>query len=390
MKKITVVFISVFILFLFTACGYENKQPVTNETSSAEETSTQKFDYSAIKDKISSADGKYEIALITDAGILKDKSFNQGTWEGIKRFAYENSKTYKHYQPSGGESTTDQDRYDAMKAAADAGAEIIVCAGLLQKDALSRAAEEYESIKFIFIDGEEIVNENGKILNNVAALNFNEEQAGYLAGYAAVSEGYTRLGFSGGGGGTNEACCRYGYGYIQGAQAAAEERRVIVSMNFSWEYGSTYSASADLMNMISSWYSSGTQVVFVCGGSMCQSVFAAASANDAAVIGVDTDQSTESDMVITSAIKDIRKTVEYALGKAYNGQWSDIGGLQTTFGIKDGAISLPEDTWSMENFTLKEYRKLYKDIKNGYIEILRDYEKGMNEDLFPNIRLNII
>ena len=57
----------------------------------------------------------------------------------------------------------------------------------------------------------------------MAGIAFKEEQCGYLAGYAAVKEGFTKLGFTGGGGGTNPACCRYGYGFVQGADAAAKE-----------------------------------------------------------------------------------------------------------------------------------------------------------------------
>ena len=83
----------------------------------------------------------------------------------------------------------------------------------------------------------------------MAGIAFKEEQSGYFAGYAAVMEGYTKLGFSGGGGGTNPACCRYGYGFVQGANAAAAEKDVQVEMNYSWEYGSSFSASPELQTM---------------------------------------------------------------------------------------------------------------------------------------------
>ena len=122
-----------------------------------------------------------------------------------------------------------------------------------------------------------------------------EEQCGYLAGYAVVKDGFTKLGFTGGGGGTNPACCRYGYGFVQGANAAAAEMDVQVEMNYSWQYGSSYSASPELQTMCNGWYENGTEVIFACGGSMFQSVAAAASANDGYVVGVDTDQAGDSD-----------------------------------------------------------------------------------------------
>lgn len=398
MKKIISLFTAVLILFSLVACGGKKQPDVTTTTPSPsvpiseQETTeaTEKYDYDAINDNMTSPDGKYEIAFVTDVGQLKDKSFNQGTWEGIKRYAYDNGISYKYYQPAGGDSATDEDRYDAMKAASDAGAEVVVCAGFLQGTALARAAKEMDDTKFIFIDGWVLEDEDGEPLENVAAVDYNEEQSGYLAGYAAVKEGYKKLGFSGGGGGTNAACCRFGYGYVQGAQAAAEEKDITVDMNFSWEYGSSFGASAELQTMINGWYSKGTQVVFVCGGAMCQSVFAAASANEGAVIGVDIDQSGESDTVITSATKGIRESVVYVLEKIYSDSWEDIGGVQTTLGAKDDAVALPTDTWKMENFTVEEYNKLFNDMKNGDVEVDRDYEKGLKNENFPNVNLNII
>lgn len=400
MKKIIAILTAAVILFSFAACGGDKAPEATTNTptsapSSASQTETteaaeEEFDYDAINDNMNSPDGKYEIAFVTDVGQLKDKSFNQGTWEGIKRYAWENDKSYKYYQPAGGDSATDEDRYDAMKAAADAGANVVVCAGFLQGTALERAAREMEDTKFIFIDGWVLEDDDGEPLENVASVDYNEEQSGYLAGYAAVKEGYTKLGFSGGGGGTNAACCRFGYGYVQGAQAAAEENDITVDMNFSWEYGSSFGASAELQTMINGWYSKGTQVVFVCGGAMCQSVFAAASANEGAVIGVDIDQSGESDTVITSATKGIRESVEYVLEKIYSDDWDDIGGVQTTLGAKDDAVSLPTNSWRMENFTVEEYEELYEKMKSGDIKVDRDYEKGLRNENFPNVNLNII
>ncbi len=399
MKKLIAIFTAAIILFSFAACGGNKtpeattNTPTSSPSSAAEEETTEtaeEFDYDAINDNMSSPDGKYEIAFVTDVGQLKDKSFNQGTWEGIKRYAYENDKSYKYYQPAGGDSATDEDRYDAMKAASDAGAKVVVCAGFLQGTALARAAEEMKDTKFIFIDGWVLKDKEGNPLKNVASVDYNEEQSGYLAGYAAVMEGYTKLGFSGGGGGTNAACCRFGYGYVQGAQDAAEEKDITVDMNFSWEYGSSFGASAELQTMINGWYSKGTQVVFVCGGAMCQSVFAAASANEGAVIGVDIDQSGESDTVITSATKGIRESVEYVLEKVYSDSWEDIGGVQTTLGAKDDAVSLPTETWKMENFTVEEYEELFEEMKDGEIKVDRDYEKGLKNENFPNVNLNII
>ncbi|MBO6060962.1 MAG: BMP family ABC transporter substrate-binding protein, partial [Clostridia bacterium] len=168
------------------------------------------------------ADTTPEIAFVTDVGQLMDKSFNQGTWEGCEKYAKDNGKTAQYYQPANGENATDADRFEAMKAAVDNGAKIVVCAGFMQATALTQAAVAYPDVKFVFIDGWALTAEDGTVLENVAGIAYQEEQAGYFAGYAVVMEGYTKLGFCGGGGGTNPACCRYGFGFVQGAKAAAE------------------------------------------------------------------------------------------------------------------------------------------------------------------------
>lgn len=325
--------------------------------------SVKQYDYDAISDTCTSADGKYEVAFVTDVGQLKDKSFNQGTWEGLKRYAYENNKTYKYYQPANGDQATDADRFNAMKAAVDNGAQIVVCAGFLQETALKQAASTYPDTKFVFIDGYPIG------YDNVAPISYQEEQSGYLAGYAAVMEGYTKLGFAGGGGGANPACCRFGYGFLQGADAAAAVKNVDVTVKYSWLYGGAFGPSTELQTMLSGWYSTGTEVIFCCGGTMCKSAFAAASANQGKVIGVDVDQSAESSTVITSAMKGLRESVMIALGKFYDGKFSDLAGVSTVLGAADDAVGLPTATWSMKNFTLKDYTELFEKMKKGEITV---------------------
>lgn len=320
-----------------------------------------------IPDEMTSADGKYQIAFVTDVGQLKDKSFNQGTFDGVKLYAANAGKSYKYYQPAGGDQATDDDRYDAMKLAADNGAEVIVCAGFMQGTALAKAAAEFPDVKFVFIDGWALG------MNNVAGICFREEQCGYLAGYAAVMDGYTKLGFCGGGGGTNAACDRYGYGFVQGADAAAAELGVQVEMNYSWLYGSSFQASNELQTMAAGWYTNGTEVIFACGGSMFQSIAAAASAEDAAVIGVDVDQSFESPTVITSAMKGIGEAAQQALKAAETeDSWNAFigdGNTAITLGAAEGAVGLPTATWSLEGWTVADYEAKLADIVSGKVVV---------------------
>ena len=383
MKKFFALLLALVMVLSLVACGdkkTDDNQDANNTDDQQGETTTY-TNPDDIDDNMTSEDGKYEVAFVTDVGQLKDKSFNQGTFDGVKLYAANNGLSYKYYQPANGDQATDDDRYDAMKAAVDGGAKVIVCAGFMQGTALEKAAKEFTDTKFVFIDGWSLG------LDNVAGIAFNEEQCGYFAGYAVVKEGFTKLGFTGGGGGTNPACCRYGYGFVQGADAAAKELGVKVDMNYSWQYGASFSASPELQTMVSGWYEAGTEVVFACGGSMFASVAAAAGAADGKVVGVDVDQSTESDTVITSAMKGLADSVQWALGKFYSNEFASIGGVGTSLGANENAVGLPTATWSLTKWTVDEYNTMLKDIVDGKITIDSDYNNLKSTD---NVTLNII
>ena len=403
MKKILAVLLVLAMTLALAACGGSSAPaateapaaPAATEAPTAAPAETEAAATEApaaaasaddVPDEMTSADGKYQIAFVTDVGQLKDKSFNQGTFDGVKLYAAQNGKSYKYYQPAGGDQATDDDRYDAMKLAADNGAEVIVCAGFMQGNALAKAAAEFTDVKFVFIDGWAMG------MNNVAGICFREEQCGYLAGYAAVMDGYTKLGFCGGGGGTNAACDRYGYGFVQGADAAAAAKGVKVEMNYSWLYGSSFQASNELQTMAAGWYTNGTEVIFACGGSMFQSIAAAASAEDANVIGVDVDQSFESPTVITSAMKGIGEAAQQALKAAETeDSWNAFigdGNTAITLGAAEGAVGLPTATWSLEGWTVADYEAKLADIVSGKVVV--DNADVPEPASTANVTMNIV
>ena len=389
MKKFLALILALVMALSLVACG-EQKQPDIQEPDNTDPDDTQTqtvVNADDIADEMTSEDGKYEIAFVTDVGQLKDKSFNQGTFDGVKLYAAANGLSYKYYQPANGDQATDDDRYDAMKAAADNGAKIIVCAGFMQGNALAKAAAEFTDVSFVFVDGWAMADADGNPLTNTLGIAFQEEQCGYLAGYAVVKEGYTKLGFTGGGGGDNPACCRYGYGFVQGASAAAAEMGVKVEMNYSWLYGASFSASTELQTMASGWYENGTEVIFACGGNMFQSVAAAAAANDGAVVGVDVDQSSQSDTVITSAMKGLSASVQWACGKVYDGSFDEIGGTFVTLGAKDNAVGLPTATWSLTKWTVDDYNAMLAKMADGSLVVDNDYSKLDSTD---SLTLNLV
>ena len=315
-------------------------------------------------------DDSVELAVVTDVGQLMDGGFNQGTYEGVKQYAEKNKKNYAYYQPENGANATDNDRIAAMELAIEKGAKVIVAPGFLQATAMETVAKAHTDVKFVFVDGWNMG------LDNVTAISYKEQESGFLAGYAAVMDGYTKLGGVFGGGGSNPACNRFCCGYIQGAEAAAKEKDVQVQMTVSFRHGSSFSASNELQSQVALWYSAGIEVVFSCGGSMVNSVIAAANeTQNGKVIGVDTDQAGLSERVITSAVKGLTSSVMLVLEKYYAGKWdAELADKTSNLGAKEDSTGLPtaDSSWRFTTFTKEQYNTVLKGIKDGTITISAD------------------
>ena len=317
-----------------------------------------------------------EIAVVTDVGQLMDGGFNQGTYEGAKKYAEAHKIAYNYYAPANGSKATDADREAAMNSAIENGAKVIVAPGFLQEKAMRNVAQANPDVKFVFVDGWNL----GR--KNITAISYKEEEAGYMAGYAVTKEGYTKLGGTFGGGGSNPACNRFSYGFIQGANAAATAMGKTVEYKMSFKNGSSFSASTELQTQISGWYKAGTEVVFSCGGSMVNSVIAAAqSYENAKIVGVDTDQAALSPKIITSATKGLAVSVEKVLGEFYDGKWdAQLADKTSKLGAADNATGLPtaDGSWRFKTFTKEEYKTLFDGIAKGSITIDSKTPENMN------------
>ncbi|MCR5741998.1 MAG: BMP family ABC transporter substrate-binding protein [Gammaproteobacteria bacterium] len=313
---------------------------------------------------------KAELAVVTDVGQLMDGGFNQGTYEGVQNYAKANNKSYAYYQPENGADATDNDRIAAMELAVENGAKVIVAPGFLQATAMETVAKAHTDVKFVFVDGWALG------LDNVTAISYKEQESGFLAGYAAVMDGYTKLGGVFGGGGSNPACNRFCLGYLQGADAAAKVKNVNVTANISFKYGSSFSASTELQTQASAWYAAGTEVIFSCGGSMVSSVVAAAKeTTKGMIIGVDTDQSGLSDRVLTSAVKGLAASVELVLSQYYANEWdSKLANKTSNLGAKENSTGLPtaSGSWRFKTFTVEQYNTLFAAIQAGTVVISAD------------------
>ncbi len=319
----------------------------------------------------------FEIALVTDVGNIDDKSFNEGTWNGVKNYAVANNITYAYYRPT--EDSTAA-RVETIGTAIEKGAKIVVCPGYLFETAVYEVQDLYPTVQFLLIDGVPHTADYAtfKTSTNVHCILFQEEQAGYLAGYAAVMEGYTKLGFLGGM--AVPAVVRYGYGYVQGAEAAADAKNLKAGdVTIKYWYAGGFAPSDDIKNKMAGWYTEGTEVVFACGGGIYLSATAAATAANAKVIGVDVDQSAESPTIITSAMKELTKSVETSLTSIYanNGKWdATLAGITFTLGAKEGMVGLPTaaDSWRMTTFKVADYDALFAKLVDGSLVVSNDIE----------------
>ncbi len=323
------------------------------------------------------------VAMVTDYGDITDQSFNQTTYEACKAFAGENGVDFTYYKPEG-DSTADR---VAMidKAVAD-GYNIIVMPGYAFAGAIVETAEMYPDVKFIALDVSEYdlsteAGTDGYSQENVYSAVYQEELAGYMAGYAVVKLGYKKLGFLGGM--AVPAVIRYGYGFVQGADAAAKELGEEVEMNYA--YGNQFFGDADITAVMDTWYSGGTELVFACGGGIYTSAAEAAAKVDGKVVGVDVDQAGIIDgqygegMTVTSAMKGLGQTVQTLLSAIRDGAWDLYKGKIETLGMVSSDdphlnyVQLPvESTQWNDGFTEDDYKDLVKKMASGEITVSDD------------------
>ena len=348
-----------------TACGGSSASSTSTASSAAASTAS------------SAAEGGEKIvkvALTCDTGTIDDESFNQACWTAVSSYMGDDCQ---YYIPEA--DASDEVRETKIRQAVNDGADVIVCVGYLYGASLAWAADQYPDVKFIAIDVTQGDIGTDAIPANCYCITFKEEQAGYLAGYAIAKDGKTKLGFLGGM--AVPAVIRYGYGFVQGADAAAAELGQNIEINYF--YGGQFYGDANITSRMEGWYSNGTQVVFACGGGIYTSAVEAALKNNGYVIGVDVDQNYIGakgvadgtyayNPFITSAMKGLTEAVNTALADIDAGSWGDIAGSNGNFGLEDGDyIGLPTDadSWNFESFTTDEYEEVKGKIKSGEITV---------------------
>ena len=364
-KKLIAIILAASMVMSFTACG-----------SGAADTAAPAADGAAAADTAAAdtaASGSTtDIAFVTDVGNIDDGSFNQYTWAGVQQFCAENSLNANYYKPS---EDSDAARVEQMDNAIKDGAKVVVMAGYLFAASLEEAQAKYPDVSFLALDIS--TGDLAAPAKNTALITYKEEQAGYLAGYAAVTDGYKELGFLGGM--AVPAVVRYGYGFVQGAEQAAKDTGAS-DVHIKYWYSGSFVATDDIKAKMDSWYSEGTEVVFACGGSICNSCLAAAQANNGKMIGVDVDQSGMDPCVITSAMKALSNSVIRTLSDAKDNDWkfSDTyAGKETTLGAAEDCVGLPMENSKFTSFSQEQYDKLFNSLVDGSLVVDNSFDTAV-------------
>ena len=378
MKKFLALTMAMLMTVSLAACGGSSAPASSADAAPSEKAASEAAPSEAAPSEAEPAgeEGTFELALITDLGTIDDKSFNQGSWEGLKKYAEEKGISHKYYKPT---EKSDDAYLSAIGLAVKGGAKVVVTPGYLFEEPVFIAQDEYPDVHFILIDGNpHDADYNAKTAENTVGITYAEDQAGFLAGYAAVKDGNTMLGFIGGM--AVPAVVRFGYGFVQGADYAAKELNIPeITMNYHYTGG--FDATPEAQTLAASWYQSGTQVIFGCGGAVGNSVMAAAEQANGKVIGVDVDQSSESPTVISSAMKGLGASVYNIISQYYDGKFP--GGQNLVFDATNDGVALPMDTSKFETFSQADYDKLYAalvaDTDGIASGIMNDTEKPVTD-----------
>ena len=376
-KKLLAVLMAATMVSSLVACGSNAAPAETAPATETEQTNdaTETTEATAAESTEAAAASDMKVAMVTDYGDITDQSFNQSTYEACKAFGEANGCDFTYYKPEG-DSTAE--RVAMIDKAVSDGYNVIVMPGFAFAEAIVETAEMYPDVKFVALDVSEFDLEgessdfNGETFPNVFSAVYQEELPGYMAGYAAVKMGYTKLGFLGGM--AVPAVIRYGYGFVQGADAAAKETGADVSLNYA--YGNQFYGDADITAAMDTWYSAGTECVFACGGGIFTSAGEAAAKVNGKVIGVDVDQAGTIDgmygegMTVTSAMKGLAPTVDTLLTAINEGKWADYANKIETLGLvsEDPALNyvqIPTTTQWSDGFTEDDYKTLVGELFNG-------------------------
>ena len=345
------------------------------------------------KGTTTNGEAKIKVGMMTDSGTIDDKSFNQGTWEGIQRYQEENGTIEAQYIKPGGEAT--QDYLEAADNLLAKGNELIIAPGFKFEEAIGKLQGENPETKFVILDGEP----EGGVAENSVAIYFAEQEAGFLAGIAAALETKTgKVGFIGGM--VIPAVQKFGYGFVTGVAYANANLGTNVEVA-DYLYNGTFYDVQGGQAQAGGMYDKGIDIIFVAAGGVGNGVIAegkvrAEAGDDVYVIGVDVDQyedgiiSDGSSVILTSAIKRIDNAAYDKIDELVNGTFT--GGQVITMDAKNDGVGLPAENPNLSEATQQAADEAFELIKNGTIVVPTELDEvtAMLEDLgFDASHLNL-
>lgn len=326
-----------------------------------------------------------DIALITDKGLVEEGSVESTAWESIEKFAKNNDKTYAAYEP---EERNTKGYEEAINEALKSGAEVIICPGSVFETAVYDMQKEDLSVKFLILDGVPNPGDSKKekLRGNTHAVLFSKEQAGFLAGYSAVKEGNTNLGFMGGV--KDNETTRYGSGFVQGANAAAVEMGLNADqITIRYGYLGTKVTSPTVTQTAQTWYDEGCQVIFGCDSSILNAIGKAAESRDKLVITLDNDLSAFPDRVLAYIGNDYGSVVYQVLDSIEEKKYA--GGEMETVGIESNSVYLDMSRSSFGTFTEEQYLAVCNDLKTGKLKVTDvNVTKDLSKYEINNVAIN--
>lgn len=326
---------------------------------------------------------KLSVGMLTDTGTIDDRSFNQGTWEGIKR-AEADFKLKTEYLKPLGDTTTD---YNAeIENLIDSGFTLIICPGFKFEQSLYQMQDQYPDIKFAILDGapndanyEQEGGPTYKTGDNTVSIMFAEQESGFLAGVASalkIQEG--KIGFIGGM--SVPAVQRFNWGFQRGVTYANETYKTNCTMeNDDIVYQGTFNDIPAGTQLAATMYDRGVKVVFAAAGSVGIGVIKEATArrakgDDVWAVGVDGDQYNEglneakdASSVLTSAMKAVDVAAYDTIKAELDGKFP--GGQQLIFDAKNNGVKLPDENPNLSEDIVTKVNEVFEKIKSGSLKV---------------------
>lgn len=327
-------------------------------------------------DKDETKKSDLRVGMVTDAGTIDDKSFNQGTWEGILKAEDELGVTTKYLKPAG---TTEAEYLKEIGNLYDAEYKFIITPGFKFETAVFQAQDKYEDAKFVIIDGNPHSGDYKPVVkDNTVAVFFAEHESGFLAGVATaleVKEG--EAGFIGGM--EIPAVQKFNWGFQQGIKYANENLATKVTVKAeNVIYQGSFDNAAAGGQIAAQMYDRGVKVIFTAAGgvgvgAINEAKTRAKNGEDVWIVGVDVDQfedgkyDGEKSVILTSAMKKLDQVALDMVKAEIDGKFP--GGETLTFDAKNDGIGLPEKNPNLSEETVGKVKEIFEKVKSEEIKV---------------------